>query len=170
MLSTSDKATRISRHRNEELFNEQGSTLPVLQLLSLKRRKATRTSKAPSQSNLAISRIRIDANNNSVSPPLDDWPASRHVTSTGNMCYLLPAQVKQATAKLDRNSILDVCGGRILTTPRVWRSSELLGGLGCLQGMRWSPIGAFWPVVHVGDCGDGNGGAVSWTTRERSSA
>jgi hypothetical protein len=80
--------------------------------------------------------------------------------------YLLPVQVKQATASLERNPIFDACGGKILTTPRVQRSPKLLEGLG-YQGMRWSPIRTSWSVVHVRG---GDGGAVSWTTRERSSA
>jgi hypothetical protein len=108
---------------------------------------------------------RIDVNNNSVPSNPHDWPASRHVTATGLVCY--PFRSKQALASLERNLIIDVCGGKILTTtkqPKVWSSPQLLEGLG-YQGIR--SIGAFWSVVHVrGD----DAGAVSWTTRQRSSA
>lgn len=80
--------------------------------------KADRTSKASSRSNisrwLVYALERIVVNNDTVPPPLDDWPASRHVTGTGLLCY--PFRPEQAPASLERNPILDVCGGKILTT------------------------------------------------------
>lgn len=111
---------------------------------------------------------RVDVNNDSVpsNPPRLASITPRHGYWS---CVCYPFRSKQALASLERNLIIDVCGGKILTTtkqPRVWSSPRLLKGLG-YQGIGWSPIGAFQSVVHVRG---GDGGAVSWITRHRSSA
>ena len=81
---------------------------------------------------------------------LDDWPASRHVTGTGHVCY--PKRSSKRTSER-----VAMCGASILTIPRVCRSLDLVEGLG-YQGMRCLPIRAVYPVVHVGD---GRRGVVS---------
>lgn len=49
----------------------------------------------------------MDANNNSISPPPDDWPSSRHVTGTGNV--LPPTRSGQASHRKARSQFDPRC-------------------------------------------------------------
>ena len=80
--------------------------------------QADRTSKASSRSEISRWPVnaprRINVNNDGV-------PSTRRLLASiapryGYWPHVLPVQVKQAPASLERTPIIDVCGGKILTT------------------------------------------------------
>lgn len=166
MLLTPHKAARASRHRNRDSSKEPTSTVPVLQWLSWARQIAraklhldlTSRDGSYTPSNVSLS---------TMTPSLHPSTIGQHRATLRVLAFCVTRSGQSKPRQVWSAIRSSMCAeARSLQQPRVWKSPQLLEGLG-YQAMRWSPIGASWPVVHVRA---GDGGAVSWTTREESSA
>lgn len=106
-MLTPDKAARMSRHRNQDSPKSQ-LRLYLYFNGSLGQGRSHEQDFISIQ-NLAMARKRppdVSMSTMTAFPsPLDDWPASRHVTGTGLMCYPFRSSKPQQAWSAPRSSM-----------------------------------------------------------------